>query len=1192
MLLYELLTGVTPFDTQMLAKAAWDEVQRVIRDTDPPKPSTRLQTLGHRLKQVAQRRQTEPASLSRLVRGDLDWIVMKCLEKERVRRYETASAMALDIQNYLDQRPVTAVAPTLRYRFSKFARRNRTALVTATAFVLLLIAGSVISIYEAVRATQHAAAARQQAARASQLAQAESRQRQLASASAQESRARLVTLHVDSGNRLLEHGDYFGALAWFAEALNLDRDRPDKLEIHKLRLTSVIKHSPSLLQLWFHEGPVNSAEFSNNGLYVATAGRDTLARVWDASTGQALAPPLQHPLPVLQVQFSPDSRRMLTRTRDQVRVWAIPSGQLLGTLDHQRINDASFSPDGTRLVTASEDGIAKFWDAMSFAPVGPVLRHNGAILQAEWPPKNQQLLTASADQTARIWDVTTGKIVQEFTHVRPVRHARFQPQGSKIVTTAYHAFLWDPTSSTNVIPLLRHSQDGVRHVTVSRDGRYVATSGSDGVTRIWTTDTGQLIHTLGSEDHSEMLESAFSPDGTLIISSQSSGRASIWTVQNGRPVSPCLRLSAIPTCIRFHPDGRRVLAAASDGSVRIWDLAPETLASCPWPENSRRLVDWSPDGYRIVIQDGNGPSTIWNLRSGQAEGASLNTSNKVVQIFCPDESGALLTIEDMAPPMLWEGGPVRLHQWQLANGQLTDQAQFLLTPMYGKHPLLLRFNATGSQIAFAHTNCLVVYDRIKGAELWHSAPHFPSPAWAISYSPNGDRLAINCRNLVHVFDAATGREVFSPLTNKLSVVWTEFSPDGRLLVSAAADNSLESGEARVWQADSGQLLWTFSHHAGVRWATFSPESSRLATAGDDHIVRIWSLTNGLPLTPPLNHNSVAFTCAFSPDGRMLATGTHDEVARVWDAESGAPITPPLRHSGAVIQVFFLKSLPYLVSETYGGFYLWNLRPYTGSQSQLIARAQLLAAHRVQTGGGLEALDCRSLSNSWQLWRNERTGEAWQQNNSPNFRRVPGGLVRPPGPIPPRDPGTPVNLLDLTPHYNWTLADGWDPIGPGVDLRSLPIGPHELAGVDFDLRGVIRLSSSELERQSELSYPKQITGIKVGQKCRRIHFLHSTGWIGSDGTIIARYLLHHANGTQTEIPVVYGEALRGWFLSSDPSTKLSSSKVAWVGTSSAAFSIRLFLFSVTNPLPEVELSSLDLQSTMTGSCPFVLAITVE
>jgi serine/threonine protein kinase/tetratricopeptide (TPR) repeat protein len=138
-LLYELLTGTTPFDKERLRTAGYDEMRRIIREEEPPRPSTRLSTLGQAAATVSANRATDPRRLSRLFRGELDWIVMKALEKDRTRRYETASAFAADVQHYLHDEPVQACPPSLRYRFGKFARRNKVALLTASAVVLAVI---------------------------------------------------------------------------------------------------------------------------------------------------------------------------------------------------------------------------------------------------------------------------------------------------------------------------------------------------------------------------------------------------------------------------------------------------------------------------------------------------------------------------------------------------------------------------------------------------------------------------------------------------------------------------------------------------------------------------------------------------------------------------------------------------------------------------------------------------------------------------------------------------------------------------------------------------------------------------------------------------------------------------------------------------------------------------------------------
>jgi serine/threonine protein kinase len=141
-LLYELLTGRTPFDKERLKEVNYDELRRIIRDEEPPKPSTRISTLGQAATTVSAQRKSDPKRLSRLFRGELDWMVMKALEKDRDRRYETAGAFAADVQRYLHDEPVQACPPSAWYRVRKFARRKKAALVTGVLLLtVLLLAG-------------------------------------------------------------------------------------------------------------------------------------------------------------------------------------------------------------------------------------------------------------------------------------------------------------------------------------------------------------------------------------------------------------------------------------------------------------------------------------------------------------------------------------------------------------------------------------------------------------------------------------------------------------------------------------------------------------------------------------------------------------------------------------------------------------------------------------------------------------------------------------------------------------------------------------------------------------------------------------------------------------------------------------------------------------------------------------------
>ncbi len=182
-LLYELLTGTTPFGKEHFKKAAWDEVYRIIREDDPPRPSVRLSSTNT-LAALAASRSTAPEKLTRSVAGELDWIVMKALEKDRAARYETANGLANDLQCFLTGEPVSAAPPSARYRFKKFLRRHRVALAVSTVMALLLLGGIGVTAWQANRAIRAEAAALKQQRKA------EDNERAAVDAAAREKRSR------------------------------------------------------------------------------------------------------------------------------------------------------------------------------------------------------------------------------------------------------------------------------------------------------------------------------------------------------------------------------------------------------------------------------------------------------------------------------------------------------------------------------------------------------------------------------------------------------------------------------------------------------------------------------------------------------------------------------------------------------------------------------------------------------------------------------------------------------------------------------------------------------------------------------------------------------------------------------------------------------------------------------------------
>lgn len=194
-------------------------------------------------------------------------------------------------------------------------------------------------------------------------------------------------------------------------------------------------------------------------------------------------------------------------------------------------------------------------------------------------------------------------------------------------------------------------------------------------------------------------------------------------------------------------------------------------------------------------------------------------------------------------------------------------------------------------------------------------------------------------------------------------------------------------------------------------------------------------------------------------------------------------------------------------------------------------------------------------------------------------------------IPNRHPLTPASLIDLGEFFNASLQQAWHPGNQDNNLSALPAGLLNFGGTLFDVRGVVQLSGRSLAAAGK-RFPEKIVGIKIGQKTPRLYFVHATGWRVANGTRIGWFIVHFASGQTREIPIDYGEDVRDWNLSNDPSKTVHRSVEAWNNSNSGRVNVRLFKSQWDNPTTGDEIASLDYVSAMTDCAPFLLAITVE
>ena len=395
-ILYELLTGSVPFSRQDLQASGFLEMLRVIREVEPPRPSTKLSGSGM-LPSVADVRRTDPQKLVSLMRGELDWMILKCLEKDRGRRYQAASGLARDLERYLADEPVEACPPTAGYRLGKFARKHRTALVTSSSFAMLLVAGVVVSTLQAVRATSAETVAKR--------AELEAKEERIAAlvAKQQALEAKTESDKQRDEARLTAYASGMGLAqrAWeenqVVRARELLAEVPSEAAGRNLRgfewfYLSRLCH-PDELTLAGHADPVMSVAFSPDGQRLASGSNDQTVKIWDSATGKELFTLKGHAGWVTSAAFSPDGQRLASASWDQtVKIWDSATGkELLALKGHaDRVTSVAFSPNGQRLASGSNDQTVKIWDSATGKELCALKGHAGRVFGVAFSPDGQR----------------------------------------------------------------------------------------------------------------------------------------------------------------------------------------------------------------------------------------------------------------------------------------------------------------------------------------------------------------------------------------------------------------------------------------------------------------------------------------------------------------------------------------------------------------------------------------------------------------------------------------------------------------------------------------------------------------------------------------------------------------------------------------------------------------------------------
>jgi WD40 repeat protein len=845
-LLYELLAGSTPFDAKELVASGIEAMRKTIREKEPVRPSTRFATLqGEELTATAKRRSADTSKLLHQLQGDLDWIVMKCLEKDRARRYDTANGLAADLKRHLNNEPVTACPPSAAYRFQKAFRRNKLVFGAATVVTTALILGLAVSSWQMVAARRARNGEQQQRLKA-QAAQ------KVAETERQQSRRLLYAADMNLAQQELKLNN----LGWARRLLDRHRPQPGEEDLRgwEWRYLWQLTRSSALVTLTNRPVRGFSVSFSPDGARLAVGWYDGRVDLWDVPGRRWIRALTDHEYPhKARVAFSP-VRNFLVATSETkvVALYDLDSGResVLWRAPDQGawdVRDLSFSQDGSKVViyagSTPELGDAVWVVNVSASQIESrhptVYSHTPHHGAARLSPDNQRLYLARSDAlnyrySIQCIDLSTG-----------------QP-------------LWETE---------RERDYGLTALAISPDGRLLA-SGSgmeDPAIRIWDAATGKRL--ARRDGHASWVcDLAFTKDGRRLISAAVDQSIRFWNTSNWTEEQVLRGHTDEIHAIAISEGTQLVASASKDGSLMLWkaDGKSATDGYSRLPEKLRISEVLPLDGSRVLL-----------LPPGKsAELLDLKHDSPPVSLPEIGSSTNILGCSGTNILCLWDGTNQVLVR-ELRGGEFIQRGAIALNS--GLRPSGFAYNATRQFLAWTEgTSSASVYLAdltAPGRRIELKSDVFGLLPFRFGEDGNHLMAMTKGRDSLRAWNVETGQIAVS-----IGGIIRDatFAAGGRVLVVATVKgNDHEIGFYDLAHPDRPPQRVCGRHLSGA--LAVSSDGGLVASSDFGGLVRLFNPTKGELIELLHGHVNAAFGIAFSADGRRLISGWGGrEAVKLWD----------------------------------------------------------------------------------------------------------------------------------------------------------------------------------------------------------------------------------------------------------------------------------------------------------------------
>ena len=496
--------------------------------------------------------------------------------------------------------------------------------------------------------------------------------------------------------------------------------------------------------------------------------------------------------------------------------------------------------------------------------------HTDKVYSVVFSPDGTKLASASNDGTARIWDIATGEAIREFKVDAGLTYAVFDPSGThlSISTRNGHILTFDVSDGTLAHDLAAHDT-AIWWLAYSPDGSRIASASSDMTARVWDSATWELLLTL--EGHvNELTSIAYSPDGTQIATASFDQTVRIWDSSTGELLFRLTGHGGGVTALAFSPDGTRLASACTDRLIRMWDTTTgELLMFIPGHRDWVYGIVFNRDGSMLFSTSSDRTIRSWDTAYGRPDLLLRGHSDQVFSVAISPDEKFIATASQDETVRLWN---------------VSKEGSFeLFTLDYQDQVFDLSYAPDGTRFAAAGRDQVIhIWDAASRRELLTLRGH-ERAVQTVDFSPDSRLVASGSQdNTVRIWDAGSGKEV-KILDFGVGVNEVAFSGDGTRLTAGGGDTST-NGRVMVWDVDSGKVIYTLSDEASsVYGVDYSPDNRYFAAGYYNGTIRIWDARSGKLVKDLVGaHDDIIRDLAFSPDSRFLASASDDGIITVWD----------------------------------------------------------------------------------------------------------------------------------------------------------------------------------------------------------------------------------------------------------------------------------------------------------------------